>query len=138
MKMLVTPCSCGKDARLRRSASALPSATLHFSSQMSPKNGFTHLDGQSFYISKDQEQSSAMPGETPNSVLMFWKKVMLGGIITSWMLATITAYLRFFARRVSKAGLWYDDWLVIPAMVRTPYAIHFRKVSVSQEAYPSR
>ena len=45
----------------------------------------------------------------------------LGGISTTWTLAVVAVGLRFFARRRSKAGLWYDDWLVIPAMVRVPY-----------------
>lgn len=30
----------------------------------------------------------------------------------------IVVSLRFLARRLSKAVLWYDDWLMIPATVR--------------------
>lgn len=32
--------------------------------------------------------------------------------------STITVVcLRFIARRISKAGLWWDDWLTIPSAV---------------------
>ena len=40
-----------------------------------------------------------------------------GSILTVWALALIGLCLRFVARRMSKAGYWYDDWLLIPAMV---------------------
>lgn len=39
------------------------------------------------------------------------------GIIATWAIALITVCLRYLARRLSKAGLWYDDWLMIPATV---------------------
>ena len=42
----------------------------------------------------------------------------LGGIIIAiWLIALIAVCLRFLARRLSKARLWYDDWLIIPATV---------------------
>lgn len=41
-----------------------------------------------------------------------------GSIIATWVLAVIIVCLRFFARRISNAGLWYDDWLIVPATVR--------------------
>ena len=40
-----------------------------------------------------------------------------GSIAAVWSLAVITVLLRFSSRRLSKAGLWYDDWLLIPAIV---------------------
>ena len=40
-----------------------------------------------------------------------------GSVIPTWLIALIAVCLRFLARRLSKAGLWYDDWLVIPAAV---------------------
>ncbi|KAM0798769.1 hypothetical protein BDR22DRAFT_934515 [Usnea florida] len=36
-------------------------------------------------------------------------------IITFFALAVIAVCLRFTARRLSKAGFWYDDWLIVPA-----------------------
>ena len=44
-----------------------------------------------------------------------------GSILATWALAVIIVCLRFLARRLSKAGLWYDDWLMIPATVCKPY-----------------
>ena len=41
-------------------------------------------------------------------------------IIATWATALVAVYLRFLARRLSKAGLWYDDWLMIPATVSHP------------------
>ena len=38
-------------------------------------------------------------------------------IILLWAIALITVGSRFFARRLAKAGLWHDDWLMIPAIV---------------------
>ena len=40
-----------------------------------------------------------------------------GTIILLWAIALIAVSSRFLARRLTKAGLWYDDWLMIPAMV---------------------
>ena len=42
-----------------------------------------------------------------------------GPIIATWVLAIIACILRFVARRISKAGFWYDDWLIVPALVVT-------------------
>ena len=46
-----------------------------------------------------------------------------GSAIATWALALIIVCLRFIARRRSKAGLWIDDWLIIPATVSIPYTI---------------
>ena len=43
-----------------------------------------------------------------------------GSILATWALAFITVFIRFLARRTSKAGLWYDDWLIVPATVSMP------------------
>lgn len=40
-----------------------------------------------------------------------------GSIIATWALALVSVCLRFIARRLSKAGFWYDDWLIVPATV---------------------
>ena len=46
-----------------------------------------------------------------------------GPIIFTWALAIIACTLRFVARRISEAGLWYDDWLMIPALVYTSHKL---------------
>ena len=43
-----------------------------------------------------------------------------GSIIATWALAVIAVCLRFIARRFSKAGFWYDDWFMGPAIVSIP------------------
>ena len=44
-----------------------------------------------------------------------------GGPLATWALAVIAVCLRFTARRLSKAGFWYDDWFMGPAMVSIPH-----------------
>lgn len=43
-----------------------------------------------------------------------------GSILATWTLTLITVCLRYFARTLSKAGFWYDDWLIVPATVSIP------------------
>lgn len=43
---------------------------------------------------------------------------IIGSIVATWAFAVITVALRFFARRVSRAGFWWDDWLMLPALVK--------------------
>lgn len=40
-----------------------------------------------------------------------------GSIIGTCALAFISVCLRYYARKISKAGFWYDDWLIVPATV---------------------
>lgn len=40
-----------------------------------------------------------------------------GAVLATWLLALVTLFLRFSARRISSAGFWYDDGLLIPALV---------------------
>ena len=49
-----------------------------------------------------------------------------GTILATWVLAVVTVCLRFTARRLSKAGIWYDDWLILPAIVGIPFTINLR------------
>ena len=42
-------------------------------------------------------------------------------IATLWSLAIIAVFLRFTSHRLSKAGFWYDDWLLVPAIVHTAH-----------------
>ena len=37
--------------------------------------------------------------------------------IVTWVLALATFGLRMTSRKISKAGFWWDDWLMIPALV---------------------
>ena len=55
-----------------------------------------------------------------------------GVLITGWALALTAVCLRFFARRLSKAGFWYDDWLMIPAMVSTPCTIGLKDFTATE------
>ena len=54
-------------------------------------------------------------------------------VIATWTLMLIVVCLRFFARRVSKAGLWYDDWLVLPATVSILYTVDHGKYLHNEE-----
>ena len=38
-------------------------------------------------------------------------------IFLTWTLALISVSLRFASRRLAKAGLWIDDWLMVPAFI---------------------
>ncbi|KAM0799244.1 hypothetical protein BDR22DRAFT_324926 [Usnea florida] len=40
-----------------------------------------------------------------------------GFTVATCTLALTASCLRFTARRLSNAGLWYDDWLIVPAML---------------------
>ena len=42
---------------------------------------------------------------------------ILGVNIATFTLAIIAIILRFVSRRISRAPFWWDDWLMIPAIV---------------------
>ena len=42
---------------------------------------------------------------------------MLGINISTFVLAVISIILRFVSRRLSRAHFWWDDWLMISAIV---------------------
>ena len=44
-------------------------------------------------------------------------------IVLLWAIALIAVGFRFLARRLTKAGLWYDDLLMIPAIVSIPHRL---------------
>jgi len=46
-----------------------------------------------------------------------------GSIIAMWALALLACTLRWISRKISKSGLWYDDWLIIPALVSIPLRV---------------
>ena len=47
---------------------------------------------------------------------------ILAAVATTYVLATIAVILRFVSRRISKAQLWWDDWLIIIALVNVIFA----------------
>ena len=50
--------------------------------------------------------------------VFFYKRVPIrGSALALWFYALFKLCLRFLSRRLSKAGFWYDDWLLTPAMV---------------------
>jgi hypothetical protein len=38
--------------------------------------------------------------------------------VTAFTLAAVAVFLRFLARILTKASLWWDDWAVLTALVR--------------------
>ncbi|PVH94791.1 hypothetical protein DM02DRAFT_538717 [Periconia macrospinosa] len=44
---------------------------------------------------------------------------IIGSVSATWALATLAIMLRFLCRRISKANLWWDDYLMIPAYIFT-------------------
>jgi hypothetical protein len=40
-------------------------------------------------------------------------------VSATWALATIAVFLRFLCRRISNAGFWWDDYLMVPAYLFT-------------------
>ena len=50
--------------------------------------------------------------------VFFYKRGLIrGSVLALWFYALLGLCLRFLARRRSKADFWYDDWLLIPAIV---------------------
>ena len=61
-----------------------------------------------------------------------------GTVIATWIVALIVVCLRFTARRLSKSGFWYDDWLMIPAAVSFLFlSIHHARWIFQAHAYVS-
>ena len=56
-------------------------------------------------------------------VFFYKRDPIRGAILAVWIYALCTLCLRFLARRRSKAGFWYDDWLLIPAIVSIDISI---------------
>ena len=50
-------------------------------------------------------------------VFFYERGAIRGSVLALWFYAVLGLCLRFLARRLSKAGFWYDDWLLIPAIV---------------------
>ena len=63
-----------------------------------------------------QMQQSSVDGN-PTDEVMSLRAI----VVATWAMALIAVCLRFLARRLSKAGLWYDDWLMVPATVSIPH-----------------
>ena len=72
-------------------------------------------------VFKARKQAAAMnlPPPPPGVDLKATQQTeIVGSIIATWVFAVICVALRFFARRISRAGFWWDDWLMIPALVK--------------------
>ena len=46
-----------------------------------------------------------------------YRPSLYAAAIITWILALIAVALRFTARRLTHLHLWYDDWLVVVALV---------------------
>ena len=57
--------------------------------------------------------TSAIPGDIHASRV----HLILGVSIALLVLSFVAVALRLLARRLSGAGLWWDDWLIIAALV---------------------
>ena len=55
-----------------------------------------------------------------------------GVVVFMWSLMLIVVSLRFVARRLAKAALWHDDWLIILAAV-CPFPSNPSSISRSKE-----
>lgn len=70
-------------------------------------------------------------------VFFYKRNTIRGSIFALWFYAVLGVCLRFLARRLSKAGFWYDDWLLIPAIVSND--MEFRTWSTDMIAsFPQR
>ncbi len=56
-----------------------------------------------------------MPIPLPPDDSVAWK-VWLGSVV-SVVLATIAVALRLFARKLSAAPFWWDDWTIVASLV---------------------
>lgn len=53
--------------------------------------------------------------------------------IVMWVLALATFGLRMTSRKISKAGFWWDDWLMIPALVSAIMLLAGERISPAAE-----
>jgi hypothetical protein len=44
---------------------------------------------------------------------------LIAGFTSTWVLGAITVGLRVLVRKLTKNGLWLDDWLIIASLVLT-------------------
>lgn len=61
--------------------------------------------------------STSSPGYDPNASRV---PVIIGVCVTMVVLAILATALRIWARVMTKAKLWWDDWLCIVGLVRLP------------------
>ena len=47
----------------------------------------------------------------------FLARTELPSAVSTLVIAALLVTLRFTSRRLSKAGLWWDDWIQLPAIV---------------------
>ena len=71
------------------------------------------------YLALASEPTLAVDMSTPNDPVPTGDQTakVLGTFITFDILAAIVVILRFVSRRIAHANLWWDDWLMLPAVV---------------------
>ena len=69
--------------------------------------------------------TSAIPGDIHASRA----HLILGVSIALLVLSFVAVALRLLARRLSGAGLWWDDWLIIAALVHTLFIRKYFRLS---------
>lgn len=55
---------------------------------------------------------------------------IVGVLVSTWVLSALAVLLRFAARCLAGAGLWWDDWMVLLSLVRVaaaPPSVLFRR-----------
>ena len=65
----------------------------------------------------DPLNASAASLEDWYGVFFYQRGPIRASVLALWSYAVLGLCLRFLARRLSRAGFWYDDWLLIPAIV---------------------
>lgn len=45
------------------------------------------------------------------------RPMVIGASVATWILAVFAVLLRIISRRIKGLDLWYDDWLVVAALV---------------------
>jgi hypothetical protein len=61
------------------------------------------------------------------------RPIVIGASVATWILAVFAVLLRIISRRIKGLDLWYDDWLVVAALVGD----HFIITLLRQDLNPS-
>lgn len=62
--------------------------------------------------------SSAPPATLPPGAYDSQAKSLYASCVPVTFFATIAVLLRFYAKRLAKSYVWWDDWLIVVALVR--------------------
>ena len=69
------------------------------------------------HIKSVRSNESDAPVDDWYGVFFYKRDAIRVSALALWFYALLGLCLRVLARRLSKAGFWYDDWLLIPAFV---------------------